>query len=264
VYACKYPNPEPILELMVALVRRMKNRKNIVETTQFQEAIDFYDSIYKIGYFGVFLMPSGLGKSFASQYYAVTKENVVYCVWRPSMNLKEMLYSVADAVVSSPSKGSLDDVAMEIIKNLRAKPRMIIIDEADLMPEKMANIIRSIHDDGNCSISLTGMPILERTLRGGSKNTAYVYSRINRWRTASESKPKDVLSWADHYGYRISDELVDDLLRWIKKAGEYRMLKNLFDTVLPIQQEYDTHDEAVREAYKQVLSRGQVTNKFAA
>lgn len=256
IFAKKYEKPDRIIELMVGLLRRLKSRQNIVPTTQFKEALDFFDSVYKRGMFGVMLGASGLGKSFAGEYYAVTNDDVAYCLWLPSMNLKEMLYSIADSVVSSPAKGSLYQVQMEIIKALRARPRMLIIDEADLMPEKMANIIRSINDDGNCSIALCGMPILETILKGGSKNTAYVYSRIKRWRTMGQPKREDILRWAEFYNLTLSDELTDDLLRWIGKSGEYRMLNNLFSTVADVKDKFETHDDAVRDAYTQVLSRG--------
>lgn len=255
IYKGTYANPDPIIELMIGYLRRIKSRKDVIETKQFNEGIEFMDSIHGTGGFGVLTAGSGAGKSFLGRYYSVTHEKVVYNNWIPGMNAKEMLFSLAYAVVSSPSAGTPYDITMQIIKSLRREPRTLILDEADQMPEKMANIIRSIHDDGNCSMVLTGIPKLETILKGGTKNTAYVYSRITAWRRLGQATKKDLRNWADHYGFHLSDDMLESLLRWVGKSGEYRMLKNIFRVADKAIDQYDVHDDAIFEAYKQVLSR---------
>lgn len=255
IWAKKYEKPQRILELMTQALRRLKNRTNVVPTRQFKQANDFLSAANERGHFGVLLGMSGLGKTHACEFFAATNENVSYCRWLPSMNMREMLYAIADSVMSAPAKGSLYEVQLDVMRSLRQRPRMLIIDEADLMPEKMGNLIRSIHDDGACTLVLAGMPVLQRTLTGGTKNTAYVYSRVKMWRTLENPEKLDVAAWASHYGYNLSDDMTNDLLQWISRHGEYRMLRNLFDSVKKVLPMYETHDQAVSAVYKQSLSK---------
>jgi DNA transposition AAA+ family ATPase len=123
---------------------------------------------------GVFLGPSGIGKSHCVAQYAKGQEDIL--VVRLSVvqkRPKHLLAMIAERLRSNYGYwDSPQDVLESIVRHLRQRWKFLIVDEAHLVPSWEAwEALRQIHDEVEIPIAYVGQPRLYETMR--SKGLVY-------------------------------------------------------------------------------------------
>lgn len=245
-----------IMERMVQYIRRLHNSKDLLQTKAAKAAFDFFDLVKNDNSLAVLLGDSGVGKTKISQSYAFTRERVAYCCAVQAMNSREILISMANSILSTPPSGTVYECQLSIEQALRQRPRMIIVDQADLLNVKTLDIIRSIHDDGHCSMVLVGLPYLESLMKRGPRsreNLAYLYSRVGYMRFLPRPDRVDIRVFAKKYDLEISELFADEMMQWIRNAGELRTCHHLMARARDLKGKVGNSDEDAIRAARGVL-----------
>lgn len=155
----------------------------------------------------------GVGKTKALQIYEQEHEEVLYVRADVTTNLKVLL----EELVGSEGGGLTNAQLMREAK-AKLKGKLIIVDEADMLPVRCLEALRAIWGDGGwCGLVLAGTPKLERLLRRGphaNDNLAQLYSRVDFNVVITNPTPVDMEQYLDLAG--ISDS---EARRLITTAG---------------------------------------------
>ncbi|QGP91682.1 AAA domain protein [Neomoorella glycerini] len=145
-----------------------------IPTNDAVAVLGFVDEVWRLHEMGAILGHPGTGKTRGVQEYCKINPKAVYVRADVTMSSKELLLEIGEALGENLSYGSRRSMMRRIINRLREEPRILIIDEADLLAagytvNKM-EILRSIYDEtkpyGN-ALLLVGMPRLEAFLKKG-------------------------------------------------------------------------------------------------
>lgn len=136
--------------------------------------LGFIDETWKMHEMAAILGHPGTGKTRGVQEYCKLNPKALYVRADVTMSSKELLVEIGDALGENLSYGSLRSMMRRIISRLREDPRILVIDEADLLVAgysvKKLEILRTIYDEtryhGN-ALLLVGMPRLEAFLKKG-------------------------------------------------------------------------------------------------
>jgi len=131
--------------------------------------------------------PAGRGKSEAAKHYA-TQTEAIYIpplnVRSPAMVLREIAFELSK-VRPSRSEACLAIIGEEMAKDRR----LIIIDEADLLPMQILEMLRNLNERYACPIILIG----EDDLKGRIASRRRLSSRIRRKLEFSPVTQEDIL-----------------------------------------------------------------------
>ncbi len=120
---------------------------------------------------------AGLGKTVALKQYAKEHADAVLIEVDPGYTAKVLLEDLCGKL-SVNVRGNLHELLEAVINKLQDSGRLIIIDEAELLPYRALEVIRRIHDKTGIGIVLAGMPRLIANLRGKRGEFVQLYSRI--------------------------------------------------------------------------------------
>ena len=81
-------------------------------------------------------------------------------------------------------RGNLHELLEAVINKLQDSGRLIIIDEAELLPYRALEVIRRIHDKTGIGIVLAGMP---RPISANCYNPIFPHCRMNTMKSQSSS-----------------------------------------------------------------------------
>jgi DNA transposition AAA+ family ATPase len=141
----------------------------------------------------------GVGKTKALQLYQQDHDEVIYFRADVTTNLKTLLEELVGR-----EGGGLTNAQLMREAKARAKGRLILVDEADLLPVRCLEALRAIWGDGGwCGLVLAGTPKLERLLRRGphaSENLAQLYSRVDFNVCITNPTPVDLEHYLDKAG----------------------------------------------------------------
>jgi len=118
--------------------------------------------------------PAGRGKSEAAKHYAIQNSTIYlppFNTRSPLMLLREITFELCAA-----KPGRLEACLTLISEEMARERRLVIIDEADLLPMKILEMIRNVNERCACPILLLG----EQDLRGKIANRRRIASRIRR------------------------------------------------------------------------------------
>lgn len=145
-----------------------------IPTNDAVAVLGFIDEVWRLHEMSAILGHPGTGKTRGAREYCKINPKTVYVRADVTMSSKELLLDIGTALGENVSYGSLRSIMRRIISKLREDPRILIIDEADLLAVgntvKKLEILRTIYDEtrdfGN-ALLLVGMPRLEAFLKKG-------------------------------------------------------------------------------------------------
>lgn len=120
---------------------------------------------------------AGLGKTRAMTAYCEQNRDVIFIESDPSFTAKVLMQEIA-AKIGVETRGSLHEISEAIIAKLKDSERLIIVDEAELLPLRALEFLRRIHDKAGIGLVLCGMPRLVINLKGSKGELKQLYSRV--------------------------------------------------------------------------------------
>ena len=120
---------------------------------------------------------AGLGKTAALKEYAKNNKDSVLIETDPSFTARVLVVEIAKEIGVGVS-GSLNDILADIVAKLKGSGRVLLIDEAELLPLRALEVIRRIHDKAGVGVVLAGMPRLLQNLMGRRGELKQLYSRM--------------------------------------------------------------------------------------
>lgn len=128
----------------------------------------------------------GEGKSTSGRKYAEMHPDTVYIEVHRAFTTKSLfreIYEILGGNLSKPT--GIYDLIEELIARLKGSKRLIIIDQAEYLPERALDLVRTIHDScivngkSTIGILLTGLPRLYENIKGYNNQFAQLYQRIS-------------------------------------------------------------------------------------
>lgn len=120
---------------------------------------------------------AGLGKTQALTEYSKRSPDVIFIETEPTYTAKILLKEICKKM-NLDDNGGLHAMSESIVNRLKNSGRMIMIDEAELLPYRALEILRRIHDKAGIGLVLAGLPRLLMNLRGARSQHVQLYSRI--------------------------------------------------------------------------------------
>jgi DNA transposition AAA+ family ATPase len=128
---------------------------------------------------GLVIGPPGNGKSFAAEHYAATNPAVFMATMEPAKASTHHLLFELGNVLKLGEKSSVR-ISDAIVKRLRDRDALLLIDEAQHLKSEAIDQLRTIHDKARCGIVLMGNETIVGKL-GDPERTpqnAQLYSRF--------------------------------------------------------------------------------------
>lgn len=125
----------------------------------------------------------GTGKTRALAEYASLHPESVLIEVKPEVTVRNFLWGLADAVGADRARSKVDTTEA-IIKRIKKRDTIILVDEAEHLQTEALEHIRRIWDFTGTPVVLAGTEVLLKNLMGPRGDMAQLYSRIGlKWVT---------------------------------------------------------------------------------
>ncbi|AHE72582.1 hypothetical protein M942_04675 [Enterobacter ludwigii] len=120
---------------------------------------------------------AGTGKTMIMREYANKHREAILIEADPGYTARVLLEELCNRLGVS-KRGNIHDLSDSCVQVLRESGRLLLIDEAELLPYRALEVLRRLHDKAGIGIVLAGMPRLLVNLRGKRGEFAQLYSRV--------------------------------------------------------------------------------------
>ncbi|EAO6532296.1 AAA family ATPase [Salmonella enterica] len=120
---------------------------------------------------------AGLGKTMTLKEYARRDDAVIFIEADPGYTARTLLEELCSRLRLSKN-GNIHTLIDLCVEKLKATGRLLIIDEAELLPYRALEVIRRLHDKAGIGVVMAGMPRLITNLKGKRGEFAQLYSRV--------------------------------------------------------------------------------------
>ncbi|MFV0261358.1 MAG: AAA family ATPase [Kluyvera sp.] len=168
---------------------------------------------------------AGLGKTSFLMHYARENPGSILIETDPSFTARAMLEGLCRKL-SLDVKGNMHVLTEAVIKKLQNSGRVLLVDEAELLPYRALEVIRRIHDKTRIGVVLVGLERLVTNLKGRRGEFLQLYSRVGCCLKIGNELPADDIR-------AIAGQLIDgdddDLMATLyeKSGGNARRLSKL-------------------------------------
>jgi DNA transposition AAA+ family ATPase len=151
---------------------------DVVETSVYQRVHQVAKMAHHERDVGVIIGDAGLGKTRALEAY---EEEHPAATVRIEVGPEFSSRSLGVALhqeLGGEGQGSLYTLMQDLYEQLEGTDRLIIIDQAELLPTRGLELCRRLHDVCNLGVVLAGMPRLLANLQGSTGELKQLYSRV--------------------------------------------------------------------------------------
>ncbi|EHA2402234.1 AAA family ATPase [Salmonella enterica] len=120
---------------------------------------------------------AGLGKTITLKEYARRDDAVIFIEADPGYTARTLLEELCGRLRLSKN-GNIHTLIDLCVEKLKGTGRLLIIDEAELLPYRALEVIRRLHDKAGIGVVMAGMPRLITNLKGKRGEFAQLYSRV--------------------------------------------------------------------------------------
>ncbi|EIA0066543.1 AAA family ATPase [Salmonella enterica] len=120
---------------------------------------------------------AGLGKTMILKEYARRDDTVIFIEADPGFTARTLLEELCGRLRLSKN-GNIHTLIEGCVEKLKGSGRLLVIDEAELLPYRALEVIRRLHDKAGIGVVLAGMPRLITNLKGKRGEYAQLYSRV--------------------------------------------------------------------------------------
>ena len=151
---------------------------DFVETNTAKQMLSFLGLAHVLQQLGIIYGGAGLGKTTCLKEYQ--RRNPASLLIEPDTGFtaRVLLQEICRAL-GCDTHGNVHDLTERIVDVLRGSGRLLMIDEAELLPLRALESIRRIHDKSGCAVMLVGMPKLLLNLKGPNAQFKQLFSRVS-------------------------------------------------------------------------------------
>ncbi|EBP1551551.1 AAA family ATPase [Salmonella enterica] len=120
---------------------------------------------------------AGLGKTMILKEYARRDSNVIFIEADPGFTARTLLEELCGRLRLNKN-GNIHALIEVCVEKIKGSGRLLVIDEAELLPYRALEVIRRLHDKAGIGVVLAGMPRLIVNLKGKRGEYAQLYSRV--------------------------------------------------------------------------------------
>lgn len=198
---------------------------------------------------------AGVGKTIAVKKYVEENPDVIHVEVIPYYTAKDVMGDIHKAIGYN-GEGRLIDMFKHVQEKLEGSNRLLLIDEAELLPYRGLELVRRLYDLTGIGVALVGMPRLISNMRGKGGEYKQLYSRVAVH--ASIPALKDYAK-ADHdIEMMVKSVLPNSNGTWKKFAAitrNARTLENLLDQSIRIADKNDSDitDQIIDDARRLII-----------
>lgn len=182
-----YPSPEKIDAKVKDFLEKEAAREQITETKDIPFAMTAiskqvwaaleYGRIQRT--ISVIYGDAGIGKTRTMREWAVDKTDVIVVTANPAVKSPKGFFKLLARQLKTTTRGSIDDIVLDILDKLMLSDRTIVIDEAQHLVRETLELIRSINDAAGTAIILMGNEIIYSKMLGKQQaEFAQLFTRI--------------------------------------------------------------------------------------
>ncbi|EOR6373340.1 AAA family ATPase [Escherichia coli] len=120
---------------------------------------------------------AGLGKTMILREYAARNRDAILIEADPGYTARTLLEELCRQL-GVKVRGNIHELINACVHELRDSGRLLMVDEAELLPYRALEVLRRLHDKAGVGIALAGMPRLLINLKGNRGEFAQLYSRV--------------------------------------------------------------------------------------
>ncbi|EBC3424822.1 ATPase [Salmonella enterica] len=120
---------------------------------------------------------AGLGKTMLLGEYAARNKDALFIEADPGYTARTLLEELC-RLLGVKVRGNIHELIDACVRELRGSGRLLMVDEAELLPYRALEVLRRLHDKAGIGIVLAGMPRLLINLKGRRGEFAQLYSRV--------------------------------------------------------------------------------------
>lgn len=171
-------------------------------TPSSEEMIETVDMAIRLESLGAIIAPPGAGKTTTLKHYAETRAGARYCVMSPTTkSMSAMLELVSNALHGWAFRGNLTMVTAISDKMRHPRFRVLLVDEAQHLPDNCLDELRHIYDETETSIVFAGNYSLHQRVKVNSESAfAQFASRIGASLHLKTVSAADVAALAAWHG----------------------------------------------------------------
>jgi hypothetical protein len=126
---------------------------------------------------GVVTADAGMGKTTALMEYARLHPEVIYVPANLCFTARVLFIFLCDTLGLSTA-GSVHEMFRRVVEKLDKSDRLIMVDQAEYLPYRALELLRSVYDEAQVGILLVGMDRLYHNLKKDKGEFAQLYSRV--------------------------------------------------------------------------------------
>ncbi|EDC3659626.1 AAA family ATPase [Salmonella enterica] len=152
---------------------------SFIETESAREAKRLIDFARKYRTICVLTADSGLGKSTILSEYRARRTDTILIEVTSGFTPRALMKALLTAIKSDAKKSATTaELMKDCIIGLGKSSRLILVDEAELLPYQTLEALRRLYDMAEIGIVLAGLPRLTNNLVGEDGEHVQLYSRI--------------------------------------------------------------------------------------
>jgi DNA transposition AAA+ family ATPase len=164
----------------------------VVETSAYKRIQSVVRLTHEERDIGVVIGEAGLGKTLALQAYEADHErSVMRLEVGPEYRSRGLALELSRRC-GGPDGGSIYKLMQAVYDELAGTDRLVIVDQAEILPTRGLELCRRLHDVCNIGVVLAGMPRLLANLQGSRGELKQLYSRVGFKARVEELSDEDV------------------------------------------------------------------------
>lgn len=238
-----------------------------VETESTKEATKLIDFARKYRTICVLTADSGLGKSTILREYRAGRTDTILIEVTSGFTPRALMKALLTELKPDASKSaSTAELMKECISGLETTPRLILVDEAELLPYQTLEALRRLYDMAETGIVLAGLPRLTDNLVGADGEHVQLYSRIAQYLDLNEEFKRQCF---DAIAVRMMPEAENEDVRnllYFCSGNNVRRLLNIVRGVYDLCDRLDIEVSigAVRNYTDKLMGKSKGKNKLSA
>lgn len=248
-------DPQSIIDALVRFYQTWMAKQYVVKTEAVEEIYATMMITWKRKAIGMIRGDFGMGKTKATHSFCSEHEFARFVQLNSSTNTVSILHRIADAVELKGIAGSKEDKLQAIIRQLKRRPLMLVIDEADELNPRTLAILRDIHGDGEyCAIIMIVTHRFDKLI--ARPELGYLRSRITIKREIRQTSFDEAKKIIGFWPHRLKKSDMEGAFEWSKKQYSLRSLVALMNRANDVAQmngKKIIESEHLEEAYTWIV-----------